>query len=222
MKKYIVFGVTAAVSSALVFASIGSADQGRRIAGPICVDKSTGVVRAVAEVPFQKCRPNEIRRYGLKIKVTNKTIIVKGTAGPKGATGLTGAVGPAGVAGAPGPVGPAGPAGPAGKDGVGTGVAGPAGPAGPVGPAGAKGDTGATGAASTVPGPAGATGPQGPAGAPGTPGATGPAGADGAAGLGNGIIYACVSNGGSLQLSVNGQPCGGNNGHSPIKLVVVN
>lgn len=56
-----------------------------------------------------------------------------------------------------------------------------------------------------APGPAGPRGPQGPAGTPG---------------LGNGIIYACVSRGGSLQLDVNGKPCD-NQGHLPFKLVVV-
>jgi hypothetical protein len=66
---------------------------------------------------------------------------------------------------------------------------------------GAKGDTGAVG-------------PQGPAGPPGKDGK------DGHDGLGNGIIFACVSSGGSLQLDVNGKPCD-NEGHQPIKLVVV-
>lgn len=76
---------------------------------------------------------------------------------------------------------------------------GKAGARGLTGAAGAKGDTGARGAS----GPAG---PQGPPGADG---------------LGNGVIYACVSQGGSLQLNVNGQPCD-NEGHLPLKLVVVN
>lgn len=77
---------------------------------------------------------------------------------------------------------------------------------------GDKGDTGATG-------PAGAKGEKGDTGVPGPTGPQGPVGKDGA-GLGNGFVYACVSNGGSLQLDVNGQPCD-NNGHQPIKLVVV-
>jgi len=63
----------------------------------------------------------------------------------------------------------------------------------------------------------GATGPMGPAGPVGP---QGPAGQNGSS-LGNGIIYACVSNGGSLQLDVNGKPCD-NAGHMPLKLVVQN
>lgn len=68
-----------------------------------------------------------------------------------------------------------------------------------------------------LPGTPGATGPQGPAGPAGP---QGPPGQNGT-GLGNGVIYACVSQGGSLQLDVNGQPCD-NKGHMPIELVVVN
>jgi hypothetical protein len=66
-------------------------------------------------------------------------------------------------------------------------------------------------------GATGATGPQGPAGKDGTNGTNGKDGA----GLGNGTIQVCVSNGGSLQMDVNGQPCD-NQGHTPITLVVVN
>jgi hypothetical protein len=80
----------------------------------------------------------------------------------------------------------------------------PPGPAGPQGPKGDKGDTGATGAT----------------GAKGADGKNGTNGKDGKDGLGNAIIFACVSNGGSLQLDVNGQPCD-NEGHQPLKLVVV-
>lgn len=98
---------------------------------------------------------------------------------------------------------------------LGLAVSGPAGPAGPPGPpgpagAGARGETGATGAK-------GDKGAQGEKGDKGAKGDTGAAGKDG---LGNGIIYACVSQGGSLQLNVNGQPCD-NAGHLPLKLVIV-
>jgi hypothetical protein len=62
-----------------------------------------------------------------------------------------------------------------------------------------------------VKGETGATGPAGPAG---------PAGKDGA-GLGNKVIEVCVSQGGTLQMSVHGQPCGHNQGHEKIKIVVV-
>lgn len=100
---------------------------------------------------------------------------------------------------------------PKGAPAPGTPSPGPAGPAGPAGAKGDKGDTGATGAKGET-GSAGATGATGPAG---------PAGSNGTDGLGNGVIYACVSNGGTLQLDVNGKPCD-NEGHQPLKLVVVN
>lgn len=120
-----------------------------------------------------------------------------------------------GLPGTPGATGPQGPAGPAGS----------AGAVGPAGPQGPKGDTGATGAQGPkgdpgAPGETGATGPAGPQGPAGPAGPQGPPGQNGT-GLGNGVIYACVSQGGSLQLDVNGQPCD-NKGHMPIELVVVN
>ncbi len=68
-----------------------------------------------------------------------------------------------------------------------------------------------------VPGPGGIQGIQGPAGPQGSKGDTGAAGKDG---LGNAVIFACVSSGGSLQLDVNGKPCD-NQGHMPLKLVVI-
>ena len=97
----------------LVAVGVAGADKGRRIAGPICVNLNTGVMRAVAEKPFQKCRPGEIRRYGLVVKSTNKTIIIKGVkgdtgpAGPSGTSvkGDTGSTGPTGSTGATGPSG---------------------------------------------------------------------------------------------------------------------
>lgn len=84
---------------------------------------------------------------------------------------------------------------------------------GAIGPQGPKGDTGAQG-------PAGKdgqsiVGPEGPAGKDGADGK------DGTNGLGDIIVYACVSNGGAVQFNVNGQPCGENQGHTQIKLVGV-
>jgi len=114
----------------LVAVGVAGADKGRRIAGPICVNLNTGVMRAVAEKPFQKCRPGEIRRYGLVVKSTNKTTIIKGTAGPKGDKGDTGATGPTGAKGDTGA----------------NGASGATGNTGATGATGAKGDTGATGA----------------------------------------------------------------------------
>jgi len=166
--------------------------------GPYCVAKGPHTDRGTAlsggyqrdVATGQKCFPWERR-------IAHKRIPLNPPAGPRGPRG------------ARGPAGPAGTTGPAGA----TGTPGPQGPAGPAGPAGPKGDTGA-------PGPAGPAGPQGDRGLPGAPGPQGPQGAPGTAGLGNGVIYACVSHGGSLQLDVDGQPCD-NAGHQPIKLVVV-
>jgi len=160
MKKFATI-VVAVVVSIGVIGSTASADKGRRIAGPICINLNTGVVRAVAEIPFQKCLPGEIRRYGLAVKSVNKTVIIKGKAGPKGATGKDGANG------APGSAGVAGPSGA-------TGLQGPAGPAGAKGEAGAKGDTGSKGET----GAQGATGAAGPKGDTGT-------------GLGDGTRWIC-------------------------------
>lgn len=107
---------------------------------------------------------------------------------------------------------------------------GKAGPAGPQGPQGPKGDIGCTvrqigvfyrpDVAFCPAGPQGPKGEKGDAGAVGPAGPAGPAGPVGAPGLGNGVIYACVSNGGTLQIDANGQPCD-NQGHMPLKLVVV-
>lgn len=94
-----------------------------------------------------------------------------------------------------------------------TGAAGAPGARGPQGIAGAAGKDGAAGAV-------GATGPAGPQGATGAQGPTGPAGADGS-GLGDATLDVCVSNGGTLQANVNGQPCGENQGHTSYKLVIV-
>jgi hypothetical protein len=71
------------------------------------------------------------------------------------------------------------------------------------------------------PGTAGPAGPKGDKGDTGSQGVAGKDGKNGKDGLGDGFVYACVSNGGSVQLNVNGQPCGDNQGHTQIKLVVV-
>lgn len=169
MKKFATI-VVAVVVSIGVIGSTASADKGRRIAGPICVNLNTGVVRAVAEVPFQKCLPGEIRRYGLAVKSVNKTVIIKGKAGPKGATGKDGANGAPGSAGVAGPSGTTGLQGPAGPAGA-TGAKGEAGAKGDTGTAGSRGETGAQGAT-------GATGAVGPKGDTGT-------------GLGDGTRWIC-------------------------------
>lgn len=173
--------------------------------GPYCISKGPGVrpglpggiMRAVKT--GQACDAGEVR-------IAHKRIPLDPVAGPKGDRGPVGSRGEAGPAGQAGAAGATGAAGPKGDTG----------PAGPSGAAGAKGDKGDTGAAGATGAP-GATGPAGPAGQTGAQGPTGP---PGEAGLGNAVIYACVSNGGSLQLNVNGQPCD-NAGHQPLKLVVV-
>ena len=212
MKKRSFIVIAVVLTLAVVgIASGASSDQGRRLAGPFCVGKANltpffvkkvgwvsraGLVRSVAVT--EKCQSYEIRKFGVKVPDVDETSA--GTAGPVGPQGPQGAQGPTGKTGA------------AGKDGAqgATGETGAQGEQGPKGDAGATGETGATGPA----------GPQGEKGDKGDTGAQGPAGPAGADGLGNGVIYACVSHGGSLQLDVNGQPCD-NEGHLPIKLVVV-
>jgi hypothetical protein len=223
-------GVLAVTAGGAPKASKATDDQGRRLAGPFCIGKSflkpldggratrqirfqlavlrAGAVRSVAKT--QPCRPWENRKLGLAWPGLPGT--GTGPAGLQGPPGPAGAQGPPGPAGPKGDTGATGPAGPAGPS---TGVPGPAGSPGPKGDTGAtgatgpKGDTGATGATG-APGPAGPTGPAGPAGPKGDPGS----------GLGNGFIIACVSQGGSVQFNVNGQPCS-NPGHTQLKLVVV-
>lgn len=153
----------------------------------------------------------------------------RGRRGPAGAVGATGPVGPAGAAGAKGDTGAQGPAGQNGTNGLnGTSVT----TGNPVDPP--EGATcvgvydngefvqnvcdGANGAQGPQ-GDPGAPGEQGPPGPPGPPGPAGPPGS----GLGNGTLLVCVSNGGSLQLDVNGQNCADNHGHTTVyELVVVN
>ncbi len=191
----------AAVLAALGVVAISAAqsshglnkDKGRRLSGPFCVGKNNAGKNAgvVRSIAAtQKCRSYEIRKFG--VAVTDDDGGVVGVAA--GVAGGTGATGPQGAKGDRGATGAAGSQGAKGDTGA-TGAAGPQGP---------KGDTGATGA----PGQQGATGPQGP---------VGPAGTNGP---GNGTIKVCVSNGGTLQMDVNGQPCD-NQGHQPITLVVV-
>lgn len=177
----------------------------------ILVATATAVVRPQHGGKSQKNHPNYIRgpicadrstgllRWILARQkcLSNETrlLIPRGERGKRGLS----ARGPAGLAGA-------------------TGAAGAQGATGAVGTAGAKGDAGATGAQGVqgLPGEAGAQGVSGPTGATGP---IGPAGKDGS-GLGNATLKVCVSNGGTLQLDVNGQPCD-NQGHQPITIVIV-
>lgn len=166
---------------------------GRGVVGPVCADRGNGIMHFI-RLP-QKCHAGQTRLYWrLKLRSLR---------GPRGFRGPIGPAGPAGATGAQGPVGPQGAPGTPG---------GPPGPQGPIGPAGPKGATGATGAQ----GSPGAQGPIGPVGPKGETGAQGPPGSI----TGTDILLVCVSNGGTLQLDVNGQPCD-NQGHMPIKLLVL-
>jgi hypothetical protein len=199
MRKLIVLGLAALLTSVGV-AGAQSNDQGRRLAGPFCIGKTTvsplrlkniygqtvtvpraGIVRSIGI--DQKCNGNENRRFGVPVA---SGAGARGDSGPIGPQGSAGATGAKGASGATGDTGATGAQGPAGADGA-------QGQQGETGPAGAKGDTGATGAqgsagADGAPGakgdigPSGATGAEGPAGAKGDTGATGPAGSAGAKG----------------------------------------
>lgn len=120
----------AAVLVVAVPALAGSSDQGKRLTGPFCIDKGTGVVHSVAA--RHACSSSQVRRVGFA---------VSGPAGPQGpkgdagATGATGPQGPKGDTGATGAKGDTGATGPSGETGA----------TGPQGPQGAKGDTGAPG-----------------------------------------------------------------------------
>lgn len=208
--------VLAALTAVILVGGVtgASADQGRRLTGPICIGKAglpnldgsrraglrqgrvtqawailrAGVVRSVAK--NRKCFPWEIRRNGVGLPQTS---------GPRGPQGERGAQGPAGPQGPPG-TGGSGSQGPKGDTGA-TGAAGATGPAGPAGPAGAIG-------------PAGAVGPQGVAGPKGDKGDAG------SGGLGDRIVPLCVNlNGGDLKYGgPEGADC--DNGH-PARLRVV-
>lgn len=203
--------------------------------GPFCISKSTGVMRAVAT--GQQCRIGEKRIAHKRIPLTDNDPVGAGSPGPKGAKGATGKTGAKGAQGIQGIAGPAGPKGDNGSAGA-QGAAGPAGlkgdtgavgPAGPAGENGAQGEQGPQGVpglpgAPGAKGDTGATGPQGPKGDAGATGATGPQGPAGPAGkdgLGNATATLCVSNGGTVQVNVNGQPCGDNNGHTTQLDVVI-
>src|SRR5512146_3021042 len=130
MRKLIVL-VLAALLTTVGVAGATSKDQGRRLAGPFCIGKTTvsplkvknifgqtvtvaraGIVRSIGV--GMKCNANENRRFGVP---------VKGGAGPQGD---------------PGPIGPQGPAGATGA----TGAKGDTGSQGLKGDTGEKGDKG--------------------------------------------------------------------------------
>jgi Collagen triple helix repeat (20 copies) len=130
--KVLAVVIAALALSATALAGSGRAPTGTSVnyIGPFCVNKSNGLVRAVASK--QKCRKAE-KRTMLPVKNLRRGLSeVPGPAGQAGKDGIAGAVG--GI----GPSGPAGPAGPVGA----AGPAGAVGPASPAGPAGPQGDIG--------------------------------------------------------------------------------
>ena len=190
MKKYVALVVALLTLIAASIAGATGSDQGKRTTPPVCIAKFNG---APSVVWRGKRLGTEWDGVVRSVAATHpcRSYERRGLGLPVTATAT-----PPAPKGTPAPATP-----------------GPAGPQGPAGAQGPKGD----------PGVAGAQGPKGDTGAPGPKGDQGPAGKDGKDGkdgLGNGYVYACVSNGGSLQLDVNGQPCD-NAGHQPIKLVVV-
>lgn len=206
MRKLIVL-VLAALLTTVGVAGATSKDQGRRLAGPFCIGKTSvsplkvknifgqtvtvpraGIVRSIGT--GMKCNANENRRFGVP---------VKGGAGPKGDSGPIGPQGAAGPAGANGATGTAGQTGAKGDTGAtgAQGAKGDTGATGAQGPKGDKGDTGATGAQGAAgsqgpKGDAGATGLQGPAGATGAQGLAGPQGPAGPAYTPAGNVWICA------------------------------
>jgi hypothetical protein len=181
-------GTVVAVASAAPGKNVGV----RRLTGPFCISKSTGVVRSVAAT--RACRKGEVRRYGVAVNGTPGLNGLAGSAGPQGPQGQKGDTGSQGANGAAGPQGETGAAGADGAQGA-------AGPTGSRGLQGPKGDTGATG-------PQGPQGPQGP---------VGPAGVSG---LGTGTATLCVSEGGDVKFGgTDGSLC--NPGHDQVLTVIV-
>jgi hypothetical protein len=196
MRKLIVL-VLAALLTTVGVAGATSKDQGRRLAGPFCIGKTTvsplkvknvfgqtvtvpraGIVRSIGI--GMKCNANENRRFGVPVKGGAGPAGESGPIGPQGpagATGATGAKGDTGATGAQGPAGAQGAKGDTGEAGA-EGAKGDTGADGAQGPAGAKGDKGDTGAAGAQ-GPAGAKGDKGDTGAAGAQGPAGPAGPTG-------------------------------------------
>jgi hypothetical protein len=111
----LVLGALAAmvIAGVALAGSSSSQDLGRRLSGPFCINKKTGVILSVAK--NQPCKAGYNRKYGAKVN------------GPKGDTGLQGAKGDMG------PQGPKGDTGPKGDN----GANGSKGDKGDIGPSGA-------------------------------------------------------------------------------------
>src|SRR6478672_5222117 len=98
----LVLGALAAmvVAGVALAGSSGTQDLGRRLSGPFCINKETGVILSVAKK--QPCKAGYVRKYGARVS------------GPQGPAGQTG---PQGLAGLKGDTGAAGPKGDAGAKG---------------------------------------------------------------------------------------------------------
>jgi hypothetical protein len=216
MRKTFTIGIVLMAALA-AFAATASADQGRRLSGPFCINLHTGVVRSIALTKV--CRKNEVRKLGVAGALhTSGLTATTAIAGNAGANGADGASGPQGLKGDTGSKGDAGPQGLKGD----TGSKGDAGPQGPKGDTGSKGDAGPQGPKGDTgsKGDAGPQGPKGDTGASGSAGPAGPAGPAGAPGLGTGTTTLCVSNGGNIKWGGDdGSLC--NAGHDLVLTVVV-
>src|SRR5690348_11897894 len=130
--KVLAVVIAALALSATALAGSGRAPTGTSVnyIGPFCVNKSNGLVRAVASK--QKCRKAE-KRTMLPVKNLRRGLSqVPGPAGQAGTAGVNGKDGAAGAVGAVGPAGPIGLIGPVGSQ----GEPGPIGLMGPIGPQG--------------------------------------------------------------------------------------
>src|SRR3954470_11034298 len=127
MRKLIVL-VLAALLTTVGVAGATSKDQGRRLAGPFCIGKTSvsplkvknvfgqtvtvpraGIVRSIGI--GMKCNANENRRFGVPVKGGAGPAGEAGPIGPQGAAGPAGAKGDTGSAGATGQAGAQGPKG---------------------------------------------------------------------------------------------------------------
>lgn len=84
----------AALFLTAAIATGATSDKGRRLTGPVCISKSTGVIRSIAVTNV--CRKGEVRRVGLGLP---PIVGPAGPAGKDGAAGAAGGVGPAGANG---------------------------------------------------------------------------------------------------------------------------
>jgi hypothetical protein len=110
----LVLGALAAmiIAGVALAGSSSSQDLGRRLSGPFCINKKTGVILSVAK--NQPCKDGYIRKYGARVhgpKGDTGLQGAKGDMGPQGPKGDTGAKGDNGAKGDKGDTGATGPSG---------------------------------------------------------------------------------------------------------------